>query len=76
MEKKITIKGWVARDKNGSLWFSSLKPQQFEEIGEWSGDGCEIGLSELDLIDFFEGKVRWENGYPREVEMTIKIIDD
>lgn len=65
-----TIKGWVARDKNGSLTFFSVKPIKFEEYAErWYVFGacttCYLGF-----CDFYKD-LKWEDE-PIEVELIIR----
>jgi hypothetical protein len=60
------VKGWVARDKDGSISFFSLKPR--EEQGKWS---IERGItSELPITHFTQ--VTFEDS-PRCCEMTLRL---
>ena len=61
MEKKITA--WVARDKDGRVFFYTEKPRKINEI--WDG-----GL--LRFPQIFP-QVKWEDEEPTEVELTVKI---
>ena len=70
MEQKITA--WVARDKDGTLYFYEQKPVKYENIwGYVDGGLSTVGRDEF-LFKF--PQVKWEDKEPTKVELTIKIL--
>ena len=65
MNKK-TIKVWVTRDKDGSLYMYTAKPKKFSDY--WHADG--VGLMELD-DSLFPG-VQWSDEDPKEIRIPIR----
>lgn len=58
---------WIARDKNGELWFFEEKPKRNEEVGYFKcveGECEELGTD----ADWFP-EVTWENS---PIELVIK----
>ena len=66
-ENEPTIKGWVARDKDGSLWFHYSKPRRENDIEKtwWGSDDRTFQLFNIDYQD-----LKWESE-PIEVELPI-----
>ncbi len=65
---KVTIKGWVARDKDGKLNLFSLKPTR--ENDKWGG--CvRIYLPDDFFIPRIFQNITWESG-PVEKTLTIE----
>lgn len=70
MNGEYKIKGWVARDKSGTLFFfQQTKPNRHENGDYWVGDGHSFVLMNEALCS----KLTWEDE-PIEVELTIKKI--
>jgi len=67
IEKLPKIKGWVARDKNGSLYvFHDIYPRRLED--EWVGKGASSYIGEKLLPD-----ITWESD-PVEIELLIRRV--
>ena len=66
-EEHITLKKWIARDKNGSLWLFMHRPWKDEPNRWWVAIGSQYFLE-----DCFPN-VKWEDEEPTEAEITIKI---
>ena len=62
--KEISIKGWVARDKDGAIILYSFRPRK-ERTGYWKGNKIKR------LPDEAFSEVTWES-VPMEVEILIK----
>lgn len=65
--EEVTIKGWVARDKNKAIWFYTDTPIRNIKQCCWYGVGCSQLLQE----DF--PSVQWSDEEPTQVTITIKI---
>ena len=65
--EEVTIKGWVARDKNKSIWFYTDTPIRNIKQCCWYGGGCSC----LHQEDF--PSVQWSDEEPTQVTITIKI---
>lgn len=62
----LKIKGWVARDKDGTLTFGKNKPRR--NVTMW------LGFNKFAVIPFdMFSDLKWEDE-PREVELTIKKV--
>lgn len=74
---KVTIDGWLARDKEGSLFVYGKKPCE-KCGGTWIGELP----TKNQLIDLFYLKpslfpsVKWEDDEPTQVTITIEINDN
>ena len=64
MSKK-TIKAWVARDYDGSLYMYTAKPQKMSN--SWYAQ--EVGYVKLDDSLFHE--VQWSDEEPKEIKLSI-----
>ena len=69
---KEVIKGWVARDEDGTLYFHMKCPNRkvYEHINYWISNS---DVFELDSDLFYD--VEWTDG-PLKATMTINIDDD
>ena len=65
MSKK-TIKAWVARDYDGSLYMYTAKPQKRRDY--WHAAG--VGYMKLD--DSLFPEVQWSDEEPKEIEISIR----
>ena len=63
-QKEVTVKGFVARDKDGRLFLYNEKPIKYNSI--WIGDGFSL---QIDLLP----QIKWEDKKPTPVEITIKL---
>lgn len=63
-QEEATIKGFVARDRNGKLYIYEERPIRYNEI--WIG-------GRFFLIDNLLPQVKWEDEEPTPVEITIKL---
>ena len=61
-----TLKAWVARDDDGSLYMYSDKPKKL--IDYWHAAG--VGYMKLD--DSLFPEVQWSDEEPRGIELSIK----
>jgi len=75
-EKLFKVKGWIARNKDGSLVFCYHKPHRENSITqEWWGS-CDADFRIYDdAIDEQFKDLKWSDE-PREVELFIKPIDE
>ncbi len=65
-----TIKGWVARDEDGTLEFYDSKPQRIEDMEFWNSETSMFCTSlPKDMLP----SLRWEDE-PIEVEIIIKEV--
>lgn len=66
------IKGWVARDKGGRIFFGQEKPHKLEGarqgVGFWTGYGEFMELSSYMFPD-----LKWEDE-PRKCELNIRLL--
>lgn len=60
----ITEKFWLAKDKNGELYFYASLPERNEKDGCWEGDYITEKGYEFPSVE-------WEDE-PREIELKIK----
>lgn len=60
-----TLKAWVARDYDGSLYMYIAKPEKMS--GNWN---AQKGYMTLD--DSLFPEVQWSDEEPKEIELTIK----
>lgn len=67
----MTLKGYVARDKDESLWFHFRKPRRMNGIMKtwWGSNDKTFRVYDFDFPQFKD--LTWE-GEPCEVELTIK----
>ena len=68
-----TFKGYIARDKNGSLWFHYVKPRRENDIEKtwWGSNDKMFQIFDFDFPQFKD--LTWE-GTPCKVELTIKRV--
>ena len=66
-QDEVTIKGWVARDRNGSLFLYTSTPNRNMKHSCWFGSGCTPLFQE----DF--PSVQWSDFGPTLASITIKI---
>lgn len=66
----MTIKGYVARDKDGSLWFHYRRPHKENDIEKtwWGSNDKSFRIYDFDFPEFED--VTWEGG-PKKVELTL-----
>lgn len=65
---KRNFKGFIARDKDYSLWLYGERPEK--QMDEWGGSSV---LENIESSHFPE--VKWEDEEPTELELTIKRKD-
>ena len=65
MSKK-TIKAWVARDYDGSLYMYTAKPKKTSDF--WHAQG--VGYMKLD--DSLFPEVQWSDEEPKEIRLSIR----
>ena len=65
------MKGYVARDKDGTLWFHYVEPHRENDIKEtwWGSNDKEFRIFDFDFPEFKD--LTWE-GEPVEVEFNIQ----
>ena len=63
-----TLKAWVARDDDGSLYMYTAKPKKIRDF--WHAGG--LGYMKLD--DSLFPEVQWSDEEPTEVSITIQVI--
>lgn len=69
VQKHVTIRGWVARDKDGSVFFYEEKPHRSEN-GRWLTYGYHAyGY----VTDEMFPHITWESE-PQEAEITIRLV--
>ena len=67
MSEEYKIKGWVARDSNGSLTLCKVRPSRYE-------NDCWVDAEEYFPLDSqIFPYLKWEDE-PIEVELTIKKV--
>ena len=76
MKKKMFMKYWVVRDKDGDLTLYRNKPVKYPDIGYWD-DRTSLwyaflpeGFLPLDI------NPQWEDEEPTEIEMTIRRVKE
>ena len=62
--KMKTIKAWVARDENGSLYMYTSKPQKRRDLWNAAGD-CFMKLD-----DSLFPEVQWSDEEPKEIRLS------
>jgi predicted membrane protein len=72
-KKKMKINGYVAKDKDGSLWFHYIKPHRENDIEKtwWGSNDKAFEIYKWDFAEFDD--LTWENE-PIEVELIINKI--
>jgi len=60
-----TISGWIAREKNGELWFFMKKPNRIATM--WNTDNANFMCIDSNLFP----TLHWEDE-PKKVSVTIK----
>jgi hypothetical protein len=67
----MTIKGYVARDKNGDIWFHYYKPKRENDIEKtwWGSSDKQFKIYDFDFPEYKD--LKWEDE-PVEVELTLK----
>ena len=73
LKKKKKINGYVAKDKDGSLWFHYIKPHRENNIEKtwWGSNDKAFEIYKRDFAEFDD--LTWENE-PIEVELIINKI--
>ena len=66
MKRESAIKAWVARDKDGSLYMYTAKPQKRRD--SWYANN--VGYAKLNDSLFTE--VKWSDAEPKGIELSIK----
>lgn len=68
----IKIKGYVARDKDGSIWFHYTKPHRENDIEKtwWGSNDKSFEINDFDFPEYAD--LTWEESEPVEVELTLK----
>ena len=66
MKLKSTLKAWVARDEDGSLYMYPSKPRKRRDSWNAAGDLF------MKLDDSLFPKVQWSDEEPKEIELSIK----
>lgn len=66
MKLKSTLKAWVARDEDGSLYMYTAKPEKKNDF--WHAGG--VGYMKLD--DSLFSEVKWEDEEPKEIKLSIR----
>ena len=66
IKKTSTLKAWVARDENGSLYMYTAKPKKLSDY--WNAP--ESGYMKLD--DSLFPEVQWSDGEPKEIRLSIR----
>ena len=61
-----TLKAWVARDYDGSLYMYTAKPKKMKD--NWYAP--KVGYMKLD--DSLFSEVKWEDEEPKGIELSIK----
>ena len=67
----MTLKGYVARDKDGSLWFHYCRPHRENDIEKtwWGSNDKSFRIYDFDFPEFND--LTWE-GKPCKVELKIE----
>ena len=74
MEEKITA--WIARDKNMDLYIFFERPKKDKSFGFWDLENAEgIWGTNKELNKDLFPQVKWEDGEPTKVELTIKVCE-
>ena len=68
----IKIKGYVARDKDGSIWFHYTKPHRENDIEKtwWGSNDKSFEINDFDFPEYAD--LTWEESEPVEVELTLR----
>ncbi len=61
------IKGWIARDEDGSVWFHYSKPQRKDE-GRWESSICP---QPMEIYNVPLPELTWEDE-PVEIELILR----
>ena len=71
----IKIKGYVARDKDGSIWFHYTKPHRENDIEKtwWGSNDKSFEIYDFDFPEYAD--LTWEESEPVEVELTLKRLN-
>lgn len=74
----IKIKGYVARDKDGSIWFHYTKPYRENGIEKdlvgWASNDKTFEIYDFDFPEYAD--LTWEESEPVEVELTLKKFEN
>ena len=67
----MTIEGFVARDKNGTLWFHFSEPKRENDIEKtwWGSDDRSFQIYDFDFPEYKD--LTWE-GKPVKAILTLK----
>lgn len=70
------IKGYVARDENGSLWFHFTKPHRENDIEKtwWGSNDKSFEIYDFDFPEYAD--LNWEESEPVEVELTLRRVNE
>ena len=67
---EMTVKGWIARDESGFIYYYSVKPHKSLRFSQWCvGRSHQLVLLSDDIFPF----VKWEDEEPTPCEITIKL---
>ena len=71
----VKIKGYVAMDKDGSIWFHYTKPHRENDIEKtWRGSNDKsFEIYDFDFLEYTD--LTWEESEPVEVELTLKRLN-
>lgn len=66
MKLQSTLKAWVARDEDGSLYMYTDKPEKISD--NWYAE--KVGYVKID--DSLFSEVKWEDEEPKKIELSIR----
>ena len=71
----VKIKGYVARDNDGSIWFHYTKPHRENDIEKtwWGSNDKSFEIYDFDFPEYAD--LTWEESEPVEVELTLKRLN-
>lgn len=70
--KKVqVIRGWIARDGNGELWFFEYKPKRDKNYDYWVISKPKTLYKRITTTLFFKVDLKWQDE-PREIEISVK----
>lgn len=67
---EMTIKGWIARDLNGFIYYYSVKPRKSICSHQWHTDTSQ---SLLRLPNYMFPSVKWGDEEPTPCKITIEL---
>lgn len=71
-KKRQSIRGWLARDKDGELWYFDKKPTR-HECGYWMEPTPSTKCKRITTTLFLSCELKWEDE-PIEVEISVKRV--